>query len=62
MAETKTGSAVATTGVRRDSRGFSGFSTNDLAKTKEFYAQALGLDMTEEMGLLRLSLAGGGGS
>lgn len=44
----------------RDSRAVSGFSSNDIPKTKEFYAQTLGLEVTEENGLLTLHLAGGG--
>jgi catechol 2,3-dioxygenase-like lactoylglutathione lyase family enzyme len=42
------------------SHAFSGFSTNDIARTKEFYAQTLGLEVTEENGMLTLKLAGGG--
>jgi catechol 2,3-dioxygenase-like lactoylglutathione lyase family enzyme len=44
----------------RDSHAFSGFSTNDIAKTKDFYAGTLGLDVTEADGMLTLHLAGGG--
>ncbi|MGZ3631138.1 MAG: VOC family protein [Candidatus Limnocylindrales bacterium] len=44
----------------RDSHAFSGFSTNDLARAKEFYAQTLGLEVTEANGMLTLHLAGGG--
>jgi catechol 2,3-dioxygenase-like lactoylglutathione lyase family enzyme len=44
----------------KDSHAFSGFSTNDLAKSKEFYGQTLGLEVTEENGMLTLHLAGGG--
>jgi catechol 2,3-dioxygenase-like lactoylglutathione lyase family enzyme len=43
-----------------DSRAFSGFSTNDIAKTRDFYAQTLGLEVTEQNGMLTLHLAGGG--
>jgi len=39
---------------------FSGFSVNDLAKAKAFYAQALGLKVVEEGVGLRLHLPGGG--
>jgi catechol 2,3-dioxygenase-like lactoylglutathione lyase family enzyme len=42
-----------------NSHAFSGFSSNDIAKTKEFYAQKLGLEVTEKNGLLTLHLAGG---
>ena len=44
----------------RDSHAFSGFSSNDIAKAKEFYAGRLGLEVTEEHGMLTLQLAGGG--
>jgi catechol 2,3-dioxygenase-like lactoylglutathione lyase family enzyme len=43
-----------------DSHAFSGFSANDIAKAKTFYSESLGLEVTEESGLLRLHLAGGG--
>ena len=39
---------------------FSGFSVNDLAKAKAFYAQTLGLKVVEEGVGLRLHLPGGG--
>jgi catechol 2,3-dioxygenase-like lactoylglutathione lyase family enzyme len=44
----------------RDSHAFSGFSSKDIEKAKEFYAQVLGLEVTEENGILTLHLAGGG--
>lgn len=44
----------------RDSQAFSGFSSDDIPTTKQFYAQTLGLDVTEEHGMLGLHLAGGG--
>jgi catechol 2,3-dioxygenase-like lactoylglutathione lyase family enzyme len=43
-----------------DSRAYSGFSSNDLAKSKKFYAGTLGLKVTETMGNLMVHLAGGG--
>lgn len=43
-----------------NSRAFSGFSTDDLAKAKSFYADTLGLDVSDEHGILTLTLAGGG--
>ncbi|WP_454765967.1 VOC family protein [Cupriavidus campinensis] len=43
----------------RDSHAFSGFSVNDIALAKDFYANTLGLVVTEEHGLLTLNLAGG---
>jgi catechol 2,3-dioxygenase-like lactoylglutathione lyase family enzyme len=42
-----------------DSHAFSGFSSNDIARSKEFYAQTLGLNVTEQNGMLNLHLAGG---
>jgi predicted enzyme related to lactoylglutathione lyase len=44
----------------RDSHAYSGFSSNDLTKTKTFYAQTLGLRVTDEHGNLMVHLAGGG--
>ena len=44
----------------RNSHAFSGFSANDIAKAKQFYGETLGLDVTEENGMLSLRLAGGG--
>ena len=44
----------------RNSKAFSGFSTNDLEKSREFYADKLGLNVTEENGSLNLHLEGGG--
>jgi catechol 2,3-dioxygenase-like lactoylglutathione lyase family enzyme len=44
----------------KESRAFSGFSTNDLEKSREFYADKLGLNVTEENGNLNLHLEGGG--
>jgi catechol 2,3-dioxygenase-like lactoylglutathione lyase family enzyme len=44
----------------KDSHGFSGFSTNDIARAKAFYADTLGLEVTEENDMLTLHLAGGG--
>ncbi len=44
----------------RDSHAFSGFSSNDIARTRAFYADTLGLEVTEANGMLTLHLAGGG--
>jgi catechol 2,3-dioxygenase-like lactoylglutathione lyase family enzyme len=44
----------------KESRAFSGFSTNDMEKSREFYADKLGLNVTEENGNLNLHLEGGG--
>ena len=41
------------------SNAFSGFSTDDVPAAKAFYADALGLDVTEENGMLFLHFAGG---
>jgi catechol 2,3-dioxygenase-like lactoylglutathione lyase family enzyme len=43
-----------------NSRAYSGFSSNDLAKSKRFYAETLGIKVTETNGNLMLHLAGGG--
>ena len=42
----------------KNSKAFSGFSANDIAKEKEFYAGTLGLDVSEAHGILTLRLAG----
>lgn len=44
----------------KDSRAFSGFSSNDVPAARAFYADVLGLDVTEENGMLDLRFAGGG--
>ncbi len=44
----------------KDSHAFSGFSSNDIPATRAFYADVLGLDVTEENGILNLAFAGGG--
>ena len=43
-----------------DSKAYSGFSTNDTSAAKEFYSNILGLEVTEEHGMLSLHLATGG--
>ena len=43
----------------KDAPAYSGFSTDDIAKEKDFYAGTLGLDVTEENGMLTVHLAGG---
>jgi catechol 2,3-dioxygenase-like lactoylglutathione lyase family enzyme len=43
----------------KDTQAFSGFSVDDLAKAKAFYGKILGLDVSEENGLLFLHIAGG---
>jgi catechol 2,3-dioxygenase-like lactoylglutathione lyase family enzyme len=43
----------------RDTKAFSGFAVDDIAKAREFYEGTLGLKVTEEMeGLLTLHIAG----
>ncbi|MEU8270037.1 VOC family protein [Sphaerisporangium sp. NPDC049002] len=44
----------------RHTRAFSGFAVDDVAKAKEFYGGVLGLEVSEEHGMLRLRIAGGG--
>jgi catechol 2,3-dioxygenase-like lactoylglutathione lyase family enzyme len=41
------------------SEAFSGFSVDDVARARAFYADTLGLDVSEANGLLTLHLAGG---
>jgi catechol 2,3-dioxygenase-like lactoylglutathione lyase family enzyme len=43
----------------KDSKAFSGFSVDDVAKAKAFYEGTLGLTVTEQNGMLDLSLGGG---
>lgn len=44
----------------KQSPAFSGFSTNDIATAKKFYAETLGLEVMEDHGMLHLHLATGG--
>jgi catechol 2,3-dioxygenase-like lactoylglutathione lyase family enzyme len=41
-----------------DSKAFSGFSTNDIEAARTFYSEVLGLEVTEQMGILQLHLGG----
>ena len=43
-----------------DSHAFSGFSTNDIDAARAFYRDTLGLAVSDEMGLLAITFAGGG--
>jgi catechol 2,3-dioxygenase-like lactoylglutathione lyase family enzyme len=43
----------------KDTQAFSGFSVDDIPKAKAFYSNTLGLEVTEEYGMLRLHLATG---
>ena len=42
-----------------ETKAFSGFAVDDVAKARDFYENTLGIRVTEEMGLLTLHLAGG---
>jgi catechol 2,3-dioxygenase-like lactoylglutathione lyase family enzyme len=42
----------------KESKAFSGFSVDDVRRAKQFYGETLGLDVSEENGLLALHLAG----
>src|SRR5947209_2735324 len=53
-------SATRRSRMLRDSHAFSGFSSNDVPRAKEFYGETLGLDVTEGMGMVTLNLSGGG--
>ena len=44
----------------KDAKAFSGFSVNDIPRAKEFYGRTLGLEVSEEYGMLTLQLATGG--
>ena len=44
----------------KDTQAFSGFSVNDIPRAKQFYGETLGLNVTEQNGMLMLHLAGGG--
>jgi catechol 2,3-dioxygenase-like lactoylglutathione lyase family enzyme len=42
-----------------NTEAFSGFAVDDIAKAREFYESTLGIEVSEENGLLTLKLAGG---
>jgi catechol 2,3-dioxygenase-like lactoylglutathione lyase family enzyme len=42
----------------KDTKAFSGFSVDDVARARAFYADTLGLEVTEDNGILTLHLAG----
>ena len=46
-------------GFMKESKAFSCFSADDIKKEEEFYARTLGVDVSEEHGILTLYLAGG---
>jgi catechol 2,3-dioxygenase-like lactoylglutathione lyase family enzyme len=41
-------------------KAYSGFSVDDIAAAKRFYGETLGLDVSEDHGMLTLHIAGGG--
>lgn len=41
-------------------KAYSGFSVDDIPAAKKFYGETLGLNVTEENGMLTLHIAGGG--
>ena len=43
----------------KDTKAFAGFSVNDIPQAKQFYGETLGLNVTEEYGMLQLQLATG---
>jgi catechol 2,3-dioxygenase-like lactoylglutathione lyase family enzyme len=42
-----------------NTKAFSGFAVDDLAKARQFYGDTLGIDTSEQYGLMTLHLAGG---
>jgi catechol 2,3-dioxygenase-like lactoylglutathione lyase family enzyme len=44
----------------KTNHAFSGFSVDDIPAAKEFYGTILGMDVTEEHGMLHLQIANGG--
>lgn len=45
----------------KNTEAFSGFSVDDIPAAKRFYGETLGLDVTEEYGMLTLHITGGNG-
>ena len=43
----------------RETKAFSGFAVPDIAAAKAFYGDTLGIDVTQDHGMLTLHLAGG---
>jgi catechol 2,3-dioxygenase-like lactoylglutathione lyase family enzyme len=43
----------------KETQAFSGFSVNDIPRAKQFYGETLGLNVSEEYGMLQLQLATG---
>ncbi len=46
----------------KHTKAFSGFSVDDIPAAKRFYAETLGLDVSEENGMLTLQIAGDRGT
>ncbi len=44
----------------KSNKAFSGFSTSDIAQAKQFYSETLGVEVSEENGMLTLHLSTGG--
>jgi catechol 2,3-dioxygenase-like lactoylglutathione lyase family enzyme len=42
----------------KNTKAFSGFAVDDVDKAREFYAETLGIEVSEENGLLTLHIAG----
>jgi catechol 2,3-dioxygenase-like lactoylglutathione lyase family enzyme len=42
-----------------ETKAFSGFAVDDIPAAKEFYAETLGLEVSEDHGMLHLHIAGG---
>jgi catechol 2,3-dioxygenase-like lactoylglutathione lyase family enzyme len=43
----------------KDTKAFSGFAVDDLEKARAFYGETLGIETSDDMGLLTLHLGGG---
>jgi catechol 2,3-dioxygenase-like lactoylglutathione lyase family enzyme len=43
----------------KDTKAFPGFSVDDIPAAKRFYGETLGIEVTEEFGMLTLHIAGG---
>ena len=43
-----------------NTKAYSGFSVDDIAKAREFYGETLGLDVKEDNGMLAIHIAEGG--
>lgn len=50
---------MVSTDMFKDTKAFSGFAVDDIDKARAFYEDTLGLEVSTEMGLLNLRLAGG---